>query len=46
MTIDEIHTNSSFEILTGPEIAKTEPPTDEQHRLLREIDPTGIILGG
>jgi acyl CoA:acetate/3-ketoacid CoA transferase beta subunit len=46
VTIDEIHANSSFEILSRPEIAETEPPTDEQHRLLREIDPTGIILGG
>jgi acyl CoA:acetate/3-ketoacid CoA transferase beta subunit len=43
--IEDIRANSSFEILTRPEIAETAPPTEEQHRLLLEIDPTGIILG-
>jgi acyl CoA:acetate/3-ketoacid CoA transferase beta subunit len=46
VTLDEIHHNSSFEILTPSKIATTARPTDEQLLLLQEIDPTGIVLDG
>lgn len=45
VTIEEIQTNSEFEILIRGEVPETEPPTAEERRLLREIDPTGMVLG-
>lgn len=46
VTLDQVRENSGFELLVGGGVATTEPPTEEELRLLREeIDPTGIFLG-
>jgi glutaconate CoA-transferase subunit B len=44
VTVDEIQAKSSFEIRIPPVVETTPPPTEEERRLLREIDPAGIII--
>jgi acyl CoA:acetate/3-ketoacid CoA transferase beta subunit len=44
--VEAITENSSFEIIIPEEMDVTEPPTNEELRLLREeIDPTGMSIG-
>src|SRR5512136_2316352 len=45
VTLEMIQANSSFDILMPDELATTVPPTEEERRLLREIDPTGMVIG-
>lgn len=45
VTIEEIQANSEFPILLPDKIDCTEPPTAEEQRILREIDPTGMVIG-
>ena len=45
VTIETIRENSSFEILMPEKVETTEPPTEEEQRQLREIDPTGMVIG-
>jgi len=45
VTIEQIQDNSEFEILIPDHVETTEPPTPEERRLLREIDPTGMAIG-
>jgi acyl CoA:acetate/3-ketoacid CoA transferase beta subunit len=45
VSVDEVQANSQFEILIKGEVSETEPPTAEEQWLLREIDPTGMVLG-
>jgi glutaconate CoA-transferase subunit B len=45
VTIDEVRENSSFEIAIPEHVDTTSPPTAEERRLLREIDPTGMAIG-
>jgi len=45
VTVEDIQAKSSFEILIPDEIQTTEPPTEEERRLLHEIDPTGMAIG-
>jgi glutaconate CoA-transferase subunit B len=45
VTVEDIQANSSFEILIPDEIQTTQPPTEEERRLLHEIDPTGMAIG-
>ncbi len=45
ITADEVQKNSGFEVTIPPKVEVTEPPTTEERRLLREIDPTGIVIG-
>jgi acyl CoA:acetate/3-ketoacid CoA transferase beta subunit len=45
VTVEDVQANSNFEILIPKEIAITQPPTEEEQRTLREIDPTGMVLG-
>jgi glutaconate CoA-transferase subunit B len=44
VTLDEVQANSSFDILIPPVVETTQPPTEEERRLLQEIDPAGIII--
>jgi glutaconate CoA-transferase subunit B len=44
VSLEEIQANSSFEIRIPPVVETTPPPTEEERRLLREIDPAGIII--
>jgi acyl CoA:acetate/3-ketoacid CoA transferase beta subunit len=45
VTIDDIRANSSFEILIPANVPTTQPPTEAERQLLREIDPTGMVIG-
>jgi len=45
VTVDEIRANSSFEILIPYKVETTRPPTEEERKLLHEIDPTGMAIG-
>jgi acyl CoA:acetate/3-ketoacid CoA transferase beta subunit len=45
VTLDAIQANSSFEILIPPHVQTTQAPTEEERRLLREIDPAGMVIG-
>ena len=45
VTVEDIQANSSFEILIPDEIQTTQPPTEEERRLLHKIDPTGMAIG-
>lgn len=45
VTIEQIQENSEFEILISDRVETTTPPTPEERRLLREIDPTGMAIG-
>jgi glutaconate CoA-transferase subunit B len=45
VTVEQIQANSGFEILIPEEVAETYPPTPEEQRILREIDPMGMVIG-
>lgn len=45
VTSEEISENSQFEILMPKKIEVSKPPTDEELKILRQIDPLGIFLG-
>jgi glutaconate CoA-transferase subunit B len=45
VTVEDIQAKSSFEILVPDEIQTTQPPTEEERRLLHEIDPIGMAIG-
>lgn len=45
VTVGQIQENSEFEILIPESVETTQPPTEEQLRILREIDPMGIAIG-
>jgi len=45
VSIDEVQANSEFEILIPKHVPVTQPPTAEERRILREIDPTGMVMG-
>ncbi|MCW4012090.1 MAG: 3-oxoacid CoA-transferase [Candidatus Bathyarchaeota archaeon] len=46
VTVEEVVENTSFELIIPDAVGVTEPPTEEELRLLREeIDPSGIVIG-
>jgi glutaconate CoA-transferase subunit B len=45
VAIEQVQENSEFEILMPGTVETTQPPTEEQLRILREIDPMGIAIG-
>lgn len=45
VTVDDVQANSEFQILIPDRVPTTEPPTAEERRILREIDPDGMVLG-
>lgn len=45
ITVEEIQTNSEFEILIPAKVPVTKPPTKDERRILQEIDPNGMVLG-
>jgi len=44
ITVDDVQASSQFEITIPEKVMATQPPTPEERRLLREIDPEGIVL--
>lgn len=45
VTVDEVQAKSSFEIIIPQEVGTTEPPAPRVRRIMREIDPTGMVIG-
>jgi acyl CoA:acetate/3-ketoacid CoA transferase beta subunit len=45
VTLDDIRANSAFEILVPPVVDTSLPPAPDEQRLLREIDPAGMVIG-
>ena len=45
VTIGQIQENSELEILIPEHVETTQLPTEEERRLLHEIDPTGMAIG-
>lgn len=45
VTIEEARTASSFELVIADKVATTTPPTLTELRIMRELDPQGLILG-
>jgi glutaconate CoA-transferase subunit B len=45
VTVDDVRANSDFEILIPEDLSITQSPTMEEQRILREIDPMGMVLG-
>lgn len=41
-TVEDLIGNTGFELLMPPMVPKTKPPTDEQLRIIRELDPLGV----
>ncbi|MFH1228309.1 MAG: CoA-transferase [Planctomycetota bacterium] len=46
VTFDDIRANSEFEIIIPDKVTESVPPTPEEQRVLREIDPTKLVLKG
>jgi acyl CoA:acetate/3-ketoacid CoA transferase beta subunit len=45
VTVEETLAASGFELMVADEVAETTPPTEEQQRIMHELDPAGLILG-
>ena len=44
VSIQQIKDNSEFDIIIPKKIDTTEPPTQREREILREIDPTGMVM--
>jgi len=45
VTVEDVQAQSGFELLVPAEVETSEPPPPEVRRILREIDPTGMVIG-
>jgi len=46
VSLDDVLENTGFELLKAPELAETQPPTDEELTILREeVDPFRYVIG-
>ena len=45
VTVEQVQENSTFAIRIPDQVSFNAPPTDEEQRVLREIDPGGWIIG-
>jgi len=45
VTPEDIQSHSAFEIAVPQRIEVSAPPTEEERRLLQEIDPVGVVIG-
>lgn len=46
VTFEQVQENTGFELLLSPEVSNTEPPTEEELKILREqVDPQGFVIG-
>lgn len=44
VTVDQVRDNTGWDLKVAPDVGETEPPTVEQVKLLRELDPRGVFL--
>ena len=45
VTVDDVRAASAFEIMAPDSVETTPPPSEEEIRLLHEIDPSGMSIG-
>jgi glutaconate CoA-transferase, subunit B len=45
VTLDQVRSETGFELLTGPDVDVTEPPADDELAMLRALDPERRFLG-
>jgi len=45
ITVQQVIENTGFELIVPEHVATSPEPTDEELRRLKEIDPTGMIIG-
>jgi glutaconate CoA-transferase, subunit B len=45
VTVEQVQEASEFEILVPAEVGTTPEPQEEQLRILRQIDPQGLVIG-
>jgi len=45
VTVDDIQANSSFDLVIPDDVGTTEPPPPQVRRMMRDIDPTGMVIG-
>ncbi len=45
VTLNEVRANSAMEFLISEKLEITQPPTDEERRVLHDIDPAGMVIG-
>ena len=43
--VEQAKAASGFELLVADEVGQTAPPTEEQQRIMHELDPAGLNLG-
>jgi acyl CoA:acetate/3-ketoacid CoA transferase beta subunit len=46
VTVEQMQAESGFPIKVAEHVTVSQPPTGEERRLLREIDPHGLVIGG
>ncbi|MCX6071979.1 MAG: 3-oxoacid CoA-transferase [Chloroflexi bacterium] len=46
VTTEQVQAESGFPIKVAEHVSVSEPPSSEERRLLREIDPKGLVIGG
>ncbi len=44
VTLEDIYANSACEIIVPDSVNTTEPPTEDERRLLHKIDPAGVVI--
>jgi glutaconate CoA-transferase subunit B len=44
LTVDSVKENVNWDLKVSPIIRETEPPTEEQIRIIRDLDPEGFFL--
>jgi glutaconate CoA-transferase subunit B len=44
-SVDKVRANCGFDLNVASDVKETEPPTQEEIEILRNIDPTGFYLG-
>jgi glutaconate CoA-transferase subunit B len=42
--VDSVKENVNWDLKVSPIIRETEPPTEEQIRIIRDLDPEGFFL--
>jgi acyl CoA:acetate/3-ketoacid CoA transferase beta subunit len=45
ITVDDVQANSGLALIIPDRVETTEPPPPQVRRILREIDPTGMVIG-
>jgi glutaconate CoA-transferase subunit B len=45
VTVEQVKENSGFEIIIPRHVSVTQPPSEKELRILKKIDPAGMVIG-